>query len=86
MKRRIKYQNKEVIAKVIPFDIINDNWSEFSLNDGTTIRIRPVVNEILRLEDEYSQSGDPVYVIMSNNLSLLTNVPEHLRREDSRVE
>ncbi len=86
MKRKIKYQERDVVGVVVPFDVINDNWSEFHLKDGTTIKMRPIVKSIVRLEDEYDQNGDPIYIVQSDPLVMLSNTSEHLRREDARIE
>ena len=85
MKRKIKYKDKDAVGIVVSFDVIADNWSEFQLVDGTTIKMRPIVKSIIRVEGEHDPNGDPVYVVMADNLVMATTIPDHLRKEDTIV-
>jgi hypothetical protein len=54
-------------------------WSEYCLEDGTILRIKPVMIAISRVEGEHTPDGDPVYNMKS---TLVTDVraPEHLKK------
>jgi hypothetical protein len=58
----------------------NEQWSEFTLKDGATIRIKPVVIEIRKLRNQFNQSGEPVYLVKS---AVVTDakVPDSLRKK-----
>jgi len=86
MKRKVKLPNgQEKIATVVPFEPMNENWNELNLNDGTTLKVKTTVIEVLRVEGEFNQQGDPIYLINSTNLLTCSNVPDHLRNPNSLV-
>lgn len=49
----------------IPIDIeeSRERWSEYQLRDGTTLKLKPVVIEVRRLDGQVDAEGNPVYVI-----------------------
>lgn len=38
-------------------------WSEYTLEDGTKIRLRQTAISIVKLDEQKDQNGDPVYVV-----------------------
>lgn len=69
MKREVPYRDgKKVLGTVVPFDVIRENWNEYKLQDGTTLRSRNVAIEILRLDGEKTDTGEQVYMVKANNI------------------
>lgn len=54
-------------------------WNEYLLDDGTRVRMKLVVTEVLKLEDEYGPDGSPVYLINSTNV-VVTNSPDEIKK------
>jgi len=42
---------------------INDAWTEFSLSDGNTLRIKPVLADVQRLTKQDTPDGKPAYAL-----------------------
>lgn len=82
MKRKVKYKDKEAEGTEVSFSVIQQDWNEYALNDGTTLRVSTVMTAVLRVEGEYSGNGDPVYVVQSQNIVTASNVPEQLRKKE----
>lgn len=59
-----------------------ENWSEIMVEDGTVIRLKLVVTEVMRYEGLYDNEGNPVYRVGSQNV-LVVSAPEELRKEAS---
>ena len=36
---------------------------------------------VLRLEGEYNNLGDPIYIVHTQNIVTASNVPEHMRKQ-----
>ena len=55
-------------------------WSEYSLSDGTLLKIKLVLTEVWKIDNEYDADGNPAYVC---KLSNVTNAiaPEALKRK-----
>ena len=50
-------------------------WSEYTLEDGTKIRIKPTLINIIRLEGKTAPNGDPMYSIqLQQTMSVIPNI------------
>jgi len=67
----------------VEFDTINEDWNEYKLKDGTTLKIKLVLIKVMRT-DNYDQFGDPVYMVNSQNIVKITNIPEKLKRQKNK--
>lgn len=56
-----------------------ERWTDIKLADGTSLRIKPVVLSVIRVEGQYDQEGDPVYQMKANQV-MTASVPEHLKK------
>lgn len=54
-------------------------WNEYLLDDGTRVRIKLVVTEVLKLPGEFDVHGNPVYVVNSTNV-MHVNAPGEQRK------
>jgi hypothetical protein len=59
----------------------NERWTELILADGTTVRLKPNVLTVTRIDGKYDQEGNPIYVVNSNQIMLVQNVAPHLRQQ-----
>lgn len=80
MARRttVEYQGKKIGGEVLKFETKREDWSVYQTEDGTEVRMKSVVSDIIRL-DLYKEDGEPVYLVKSTNL-VSTDVPEILRK------
>jgi len=77
---QIKWRGKDVDALEIRFKSVHEEWSQYDLEDGSTIRMKLVVTEIFRVEGEYDPENNPVYVIKSGNMAVVKS-PDDLKRK-----
>lgn len=54
-----------------------DQWSTYTLSDGSTIKVKHKLKSAKRLE-KYSPDGIPVYVVDYDNIVQVVSVPENL--------
>jgi hypothetical protein len=47
----------------IPIDESEERWSKVKLEDGSVLKIRPVVTAVVRVDGQYDPEGNPVYVV-----------------------
>jgi hypothetical protein len=59
----------------------SEPWSELTLSDGTLMRIKSIVSSVVRVDGQYDQEGNPVYVVKATPAISLVDVPERLRRK-----
>lgn len=55
-------------------------WSTYILEDGSQIKIKTVVHEILRVDGQYDPEGNPVYLVKSQQV-VSVDAPEELRKK-----
>lgn len=81
-KKTVKLPNNQTVeGESVGFKAETEPWYEYQCEDGTTLRVKLVVSEIVRLDGVYTPEGDPVYTIKSQNV-VSAQVPEGLRKEE----
>ena len=76
---KINFGGKEVDALSIRFKSVREEWNEYNLEDGTTLKMKSVASDILRVIDHYDQEGNPVYIVKSTNL-VVVDSPDNLKK------
>jgi hypothetical protein len=64
----------------VGFRTSGEYWNEYLADDGTVIRIKLIVTDVLRLDGQYDQEGNPAYVVKSSNVTSIS-APDELRRK-----
>lgn len=64
----------------VGFRSSGENWNEYLLDDGTVLRLKLVVTEVLRVDGRYDREGNPIYLVRSQNV-MGVSAPEELRRQ-----
>jgi hypothetical protein len=70
VKVKITLDGKTADAMDVPITQSNEHWSEYKLEDGTTLRVKFAVGSIIRLDDKQDAEGNPVYMIKGNVVSI----------------
>jgi hypothetical protein len=82
--RKINLGGQEFEAEEISFqpDFENggEQWSTYTLLDGTTLKVKSVLINVLRVAGMFAPNGDPLYQVNAS-LIVATNAPESLRRK-----
>ena len=70
---------KETGAESVEVEKSSENWSEYRLADGTTIKVKPVVSKVMRTLEEYDNEGNPIYQIIVTPV-ISVESPESLKK------
>lgn len=79
-KVTVNYQGKPVSGTKVEYDIDKEDWNVYKLSDGTILRFKTVVSDIVRLDGIFNNENDPVYLVKSGNI-INTNVPMELKMQ-----
>lgn len=60
-----------------------ERWSEVTLEDGSVLRLKPVVIAAARIEGQFDPEGNPIYQLKVNQIMITASAPEHLRKGGS---
>lgn len=81
VKRTVTYNGRQVEGEVVAFEQPIENWTQYILEDGTILKMRLVLLEVVRLLGEYNQTtGDPVYVFQAQQM-IGANSPDKLKKK-----
>jgi len=61
-----------------------EHWNTYELSDGTILKVKLVLRGVKRLK-KYSPDGTPIYIINTQNVVRVLNVPESLKRKPSET-
>jgi len=65
-------------AEDVDFEQEKEHWNTYILKDGTTLMVKLVLIGVKRLK-KWNPDGTPVYMINSQNIVRVTNVPKELK-------
>ena len=63
----------------VEFEEEREHWNSYRLKDGTLLQVKLVLTKVKRL-NKWNPDGDPVYVIQSQNVVRVSNIPKELKR------
>lgn len=80
--RRVKAQFPagEIDAVEVPVRESVERWTEITLEDGSVLKIKPVVLSVVRAENSYDQEGNPLYSVKINQV-MTVSAPDNLRKD-----
>lgn len=61
-----------------------ERFSELRLEDGSTLKIKPNVLQIVRLVEKWDSDDNPIYVVKSQSLVVVADAPADLKRRKSQ--
>ena len=60
------------------FEEQKEHWNTYKLKDGTTLMLKLILIGVKRLK-KWQPDGTPIYVVNSQNVMRIVNVPKELR-------
>ena len=66
----------------IPILESTERFSEFTLGDGTVLRVKPVILNAVRMENQWDQDDNPVYYCKNQVVIAVKHTLDALRRKE----
>jgi hypothetical protein len=63
----------------VAIDETTERWTDVTLKDGTTLRVKPSVLTVTRIDGEFDAEGNPMYALTATQV-MTVNAPAHLRK------
>ena len=80
-KMLFPYKDRQVPGESVEFEASSEPFAQYKLADGTTIKIKLVLLEAIRLVNEYNDAtGDPAYLFKFQQI-IGTLAPQELKRK-----
>ena len=64
----------EMKGEDVPFTMEEEPWAKYRLPDGTVLRLKIVMTDVIRLSAE--STGEPQYAVRSGNIMAVDAPPE----------
>jgi hypothetical protein len=84
-KRKVNLGGQMVDAEEVSFQPDSESggeqWSHYTLLDGTSLKVKAVLMNALRIEGMYGPNGDPVYSVNAS-IVVSSSSPEPLRKKE----
>ena len=77
---KVPYLGRQVEADEVDFQTRKEEWNEYQLMDGSIIKLKSVVANVLKVKDEFDVEGNPAYVIKSQNVTSVSS-PDELKKK-----
>ena len=71
---------KSIEGTVVEVTQSIERFSEINLEDGSTLRMKPVVTEVIRLDGQWDKDDNPAYVVKSTNVLVVVDSPPNLKK------
>ncbi len=78
-KRTVTYQGKDVQAEEVEFETEHEGFNSYILGDGTRLKLKTVVLEIVRMDNEFNSAGEPIYLVKAQQ-AVTAIVPDSLKK------
>jgi len=80
-KRKVSLGGHEYMAEEIEFESDSgEKWNTYALHDGTALKLKVVLTDVLRVEGQFAPNGDPLYTVNASIVAA-TNSPESLKKK-----
>ena len=79
-KKTVEYQGRKVPGEVLEFEAKTEGWNQYTLEDGTSLKMKLVLLDVTRVLNEYGPTGDPVYMFSAQQIVGVTP-PDNLKKK-----
>ena len=71
---------QKILAEAEDLDFMEEKeqWNIYKLNDGTTLKVKLVLQGVKRLQ-KCDPTGSPIYLIKSTNIVRAVDIPQELK-------
>jgi hypothetical protein len=80
-KIEVPFMGRVVQGTEVPIKESSTHANEYTLSDGTVIRIQLAVASVTRIDGEYDPEGNPWYAVKSQPIITILSIPKDLRRK-----
>ena len=72
--------NDETDSEIVEISKSTEVWSEYELADGSVLRVKPIIIEVIKSRTQFTSDGEPLYG-MKGGLVPNMRVPAKLKKK-----
>jgi hypothetical protein len=66
-------------GEIISVNSSSEHWNQYLLEDGTVMKLKCVLMDVLRSDSVFDNDGNPMYVVKTQNV-VTVDVPDKLKK------
>lgn len=79
--RKGTFEGREVDLQMTDFEVDKEVWATYTTKpDGVVLRVKLMVSEILRAQNEFTANGEPLF-LFSHTIISSTSAPAHMQKD-----
>lgn len=59
----------------------NERWSDLKLQDGTTMRVKFSIIQMVRVDGEYDPDGNPMYIVKGTPTIVISSASDSMKKK-----
>jgi hypothetical protein len=80
-KVTINMGGRQVQATPVDVNQSSERWNEYFLEDGTVLKMKLVLKKVFKVDGEFDEEGNPVYVMQSTNVTSVSTPGDSKKKE-----
>jgi len=80
-KQSVQFKIDLPEGEEVDFENEKEEWNTYKLADGSTLKVKLVLINVVRSCDKFDSLGNPLYGITSQNIVKVLNVPKKLKQK-----
>jgi len=78
-KVQVVVGGKTVDGLIINYETIKENWNEYKLDDGTLLKAKSILTQVVRTK-KFDKQGNPIYHYTTSAIATVI-VPDELKKK-----
>jgi len=74
-KKKITVFGQQFDVSEVPVVEGEERFVQYTLEDGSTLKVKHVATSVLRVDGQYLPDGSPIYMVLSNPVVGVVNSP-----------
>jgi hypothetical protein len=83
--KSIKLFGIDVPVTDVPVVELEERFIQYTLEDGTILKVKNVATSVLRVNDQYLPDGNPVYLVLSAPVVSVVSSPLNQKNQAVKV-
>jgi hypothetical protein len=79
-KKTYNVNGKQVLGQTVDVETSNEPWAQYTLADGTTVKVKLIMLDSVRLDSHDENTGEPQYQFQFQQIIGIV-APDHLKKK-----
>jgi hypothetical protein len=70
--RKLRVFDQDIDVVDVEFKPVVEHFNEYELGDGSLIKVKAVATSIMRIHNQFTTDGDPIYIVITSPATRVT--------------